>query len=328
MKLLLVFFVVLSSAYVLARLASGLHLMASPGEHRKHAEPTPMVGGIAIFIGIVTGLYISGLRDLSLLPSMTLLCFVGVLDDRFKLPSWLRFAAQALATYLMIKLTGVQLVNLGGLFSGTDLLLHQSSIPFTIFATIGVINAVNMSDGLDGLASSLLILVTLTLIFLGFQPASFAWVVVAATAGFLFWNLRVFRRSARVFMGDAGSTLLGLVIAYFLITASQRPNAVFPPVTALWLLALPLIDAVTVLLMRPIRGYSPFAADRTHYHHVLLRQGLSVNQTLSVILLTQSLLIGVGVLMLQFAVPQHIQLATFLAGFVVYFCYLLKITRK
>jgi len=321
-----VFFLSAFSCWALSRLAPKLKLLALPGEHRAHEDPTPMVGGLAIYIALTFGLLLdSGYK--SFLPCLFLLCAVGALDDRYALPSVVRFIAQGLAAYLMILLTGVSLLDLGYLFSfDNKVLLGSWSTPMTIFAVIGVINAVNMSVGIDGLAGSLVFLVLTAFLLIGNPNQGLILISLAAIGGFLFWNLRLGRLSAHVFMGDAGSTMLGLLLAYLLIQHSQFTDGIWP-VTALWLLALPLIDAVAVLLVRPLRGASPFTADRIHYHHQLIDRGVSVNGTLAIALVLQGLLIAFGVFLLQMRVADHIQLAIFLSVFVCYFVSLLWFTR-
>jgi len=326
LSLLIVLLISSVSTWGLAKLAPEMGLLAEPGEHRQHQRATPMVGGIAIYFAILSGLFLVDNSYVWLMPSLLILTLVGVIDDRYKLPSWSRFIAQGLAAYLMIHLTGVQLTSLGEVFSDTNYVLDAWSTPLTIFACIGVINAINMSDGLDGLAGSMVFLVLLGSVILGASNQGLTFVCCAALLGYLVWNVRLFRPTAKVFMGDAGSTTLGLIVAYSLIKASQSPE-VFPPVTALWLLALPLADAVAVLIVRPLRGRSPFSADRIHYHHLLLKRNLSVNQVLIVALAIQSVLIGLGIYLLNSGVSEEQQLILFLFGFALYFLRLLWFTK-
>ncbi len=305
-----------SSVYGLIKLAPSLRLLAVPGGHRKHQNATPMVGGIAIYIGLIIGCLGLNHPSFGLMCCLTLMCFVGALDDRYALPSIFRFFIQGLIVYLMIRLTGVQLHSLGTLFSSKELLLGNWSIPLTIFACIGVINAINMSDGLDGLAGSIVFIVMMSLLLVG-SAEPVIIISLFSIAGFLTWNLRIGRAQARAFLGDAGSTMLGLLLAYLLIKYSQSPTG-FTPVTALWILALPLIDAVAVLVVRPLNGKSPFQADRLHYHHQLIDRGLSVNKVLLIALITQGLFIFIGLWMWQQGVNENIQLILFLILFFVY----------
>ena len=322
-----VFLMVVVVIRLLAHYAPDMKLLAVPGKHRQHEVPTPMVGGIGIYVGLLLGLFLIGASYLQLMPSLLLLCIAGALDDRYSLPSWSRFLVQGLAVYLMIELTGVQLASLGFLVtSDTEVLVGKWSVALTIFASIGVINAVNMSDGLDGLAGSMLCIVLLTLIVLKAPQSELAFVGLLSIAGFLFWNLRVLRSRAVVFMGDAGSTMLGLLIAYLLIDFSQTAQAI-APVTALWILALPLMDAVAVLIVRPLVGRSPFAADRIHYHHQLADKGLSVNTVIAVSLGAQIILIMIGIGLWGLKIAENIQLALFLGLFSFYFYRLLKYAR-
>jgi len=325
----IVFAITVAAVYVFSKLAPSLGLLALPGEHRLHQNPTPMVGGIAIYLGLLVGLLLIDNSFSLLLPSLLLMCVVGLLDDRYKLPSWSRFVAQGVAAYLMMLLCNVALVDLGFLFSSTDRILMSPSwsIGMTIFASIGVINAINMSDGLDGLAGSLVSVVLVTLLLIGHPSSGLIMVALASIAGFLFWNLRIGRSQAKAFMGDAGSTMLGLLLAYLLIHYSQVEGD-FWPVTALWFLALPLIDAVAVLIVRPMRGGSPFAADRVHYHHQLLDRGLSVNVSLLIAIALQILFVVIGIVLWHVRVAEHLQLALFLFIFFIYLARLYYFSGK
>lgn len=326
-KLFGVFLVSAVSCWCLAKAAPRLKLIAVPGEHRTHQGSTPMVGGLAIYIALMVGLLFDNSFK-GLIPCLFLLCTVGTLDDRYALPAVVRFIAQGIAAYLMVKLTGVRLIDLGYLFSfDNKVLLGDWSTAMTVFASIGVINAINMSDGIDGLAGGLVFLLLFALLLIGNPNQGMILIAMAAIAGFLFWNLRIVRSRAAVFMGDAGSTMLGLLLAYLLIQYSQFKSGIWP-ITALWLLALPLIDAVAVLLVRPLRGKSPFAADRIHYHHQFVDRGMSVNATLAIALVLQSLFIILGVFLWQKRVADHFQLMLFLVFFACYVGSLLWFTRS
>jgi len=321
-SLILVFLITLALAHGLGLMAKPLGLLAIPGQHRLHQYATPMVGGIAIYLGMLAGLLIVSPVFYKLMPSLFLLCAVGALDDRYKLPSWIRFIAQGLAVYVMIKLTGVQLNTLGYLVSGSELMTGKWSGPLTVLASIGVINGINMSDGLDGLAGSLVLMILVALLLFGSPDQELILVSISAVAGFLVWNLRLFRNYAKLYLGDAGSTMLGLLLAYLLIHASQNEvntsSFNLSPVDALWLMALPLIDAVAVLLVRPLFGKSPFAADRTHYHHVLLDRGWGTNVTLIIALLAQLGFIMLGIWMQSAGWHESTRFFIFLAVYGIY----------
>lgn len=307
----------LLAALVLKKYAVQMELLSKPDEYRLHFENTPVVGGLAIYFAVLLGYILFDRSFAMLLPCLLFLTLVGMLDDRYNLNSMLRILAQVIAAYAMIKLTGVELTSLGFLHPDKEVILGSWSTPVTVFAVVGVINAVNMSDGMDGLAGGLVVLCLAALIYANSPDLLLIMITLGAVLGFLSLNARIVRSRAKVFMGDAGSTMLGLLLAYLLIRYSQIEKGIWP-VTALWFLALPLIDAVSVLIVRPLRGKSPFSADRIHYHHQLIDRGWSVNKALFLILLIQSALIALGVVAWKMRVADHLQLAVFLLLFVLY----------
>lgn len=282
---------------VLRRLAPRIGLLDIPDARKQHASPTPLVGGLAVFGALAiagTPILASGggvpaAPVLSLLGGGLLMVVTGFVDDLRDLTPATRFAAQILAALLMIFGGGVVLADLGGMTPDASLLsLGWFAVPFTVFATLGVINALNMCDGLDGLSGSLA-LVSL----LGLLAAAGLWgtefnvlmlaMVAAAVIGFLLFNLRLPGRSrASVFLGDAGSMFLGYTLTWFTVSLSQGEGRVIPPAAALWFLMVPIFDAVAMMLRRIVRGRSPFAPDREHLHHVFLLAGFSVNQTVGI----------------------------------------------
>lgn len=320
--------VTLLAAWLLGSVAERAGLLAHPGAHRQHQRPTPMVGGLAMFCGLAYFILLFDPQLKALLPSLLLLVLVGAMDDRFHLASGLRLLVQGIAAVLMIHFTGAELVSLGFLLSDQEVLLGRWSSALTVFATIGVINAINMSDGLDGLAGSLVLTILLIVWLIGGQATNFLFAVVLVISAFLSLNLRIGRPHARIFMGDAGSTMLGFLVAYVLIINSQGPYPVLEPATTLWLVALPLMDAVAVMLIRPLRGQSPFAADRIHYHHLIQARGFSVNQTLCIVLAVQLLLSGIAITAQLIGVNHTIMFYLFMALFAVYTLVLLLHTRE
>lgn len=315
---------------LLRRLAPALGLVDVPDERKQHAAPTPLVGGLAIFLGLgltalgllATGWLAPSPPVLSLLVGGSLMVVVGAIDDARDLSPGIRFAAQAAAALLMIFGGGVVLTDLGGMTpSGETLALGWLAAPFTIFATIGIINALNMCDGLDGLSGSLA-LVSLSGLFV----AALAWgtpltilplaMLAAAVVGFLAFNLRLPGRSrAAVFMGDAGSMFLGFALTWFTVSMSQGEGRAFPPAAALWFLMVPIFDTVTMMLRRILRGRSPFSPDREHLHHVFLLAGFSVNQTVALMAGLNALGGLVGLAAVYFRWPElWVALGFLLAG--------------
>jgi UDP-GlcNAc:undecaprenyl-phosphate GlcNAc-1-phosphate transferase len=328
------FVVTIAAVVLLARNALKFGLIDKPSGHREHHRYIPLVGGIAMFIGLGCGWWWAG-APLSLLIACFLLVACGIWDDMHELPSSVRFFFQVLACGIMIYWGGIILADLGDLFRSGDLvLLGRWAVALTIFGAVGIINAINMSDGMDGLAACLTLLSAGCVLILAMaggmsQSAVELGIFVSVVTAFLLFNLRFSNnKPARVFMGDAGSMLLGFVLAWYLIKHTQSPNKLFPPVIALWLVALPLFDAVGVLIRRTLKGRPPFKADRMHYHHYLLAMGLSVNKTLWVIVLTTLALIAIGLAGYYSGVPEHILFYSFLTLFLFYLLFMEGLERK
>lgn len=310
-------------------LAVRVGLVDSPDVRKHHDGEVPLVGGVAMFAGFLFGVLsldapLSHWRPL--FAGGALLVIVGVLDDFRELSTRMRFAAQILAALLMVLWGGVEIKDLGTLgWWGGVVGLGTFTVPLTVFAAVGVINAVNMSDGTDGLAGGLVLVALLCLLGValatGRSPDSkVLMLLAAAVAAFLAFNVRALgRRCAWVFMGDAGSMFLGLALAWFFIELSQGPERAIAPVTALWILALPLFDTVAIMVRRALHGRSPFAADRQHLHHMLLRLGFSVDQVVWLMCLVSAMFACIGLLAEHYHVPEALMFYLFLGLFALYF---------
>jgi UDP-GlcNAc:undecaprenyl-phosphate GlcNAc-1-phosphate transferase len=318
-----------SLAVVLRPLAVALGLVDRPSGRKIHAGDIPLIGGIAIFLGtgiaLLAYVLLTEEGKLLILPIAIflvagfILLAVGIWDDLRDLPPVVRFIAQVLAALLMILGGGPVIRDLGMLsFSDTLVSTGVLAVPFTVFVTVGIINAINMSDGLDGLCGNLT-MVSL----LGLGTAASLWgdsadfqlinIFSAAVAGFLIFNQRmVWQPRALIFLGDAGSMLLGFVLAWFTIEISQPPIDAVSPAAALWFVALPVMDTVGVMLRRMLSGLSPFHADSQHLHHLLIQAGFSVAETLLLLGLCAVGGITVGLLGTWFEVPDLLLAGLFL----------------
>ena len=309
-------------------------LVDLPDARKSHHGPIPLIGGIAIFAAVavaclvpgVTGLSASVPDILSFLLAGLLLVGVGLVDDFIELSPAVRFVAQAVAALAMVFGAGVVLTDLGGLTpSGSILQLGVLAIPFTIFTTVGVINALNMCDGMDGLSG------TQALISLaGFAIALTLWgepadltlltVLGGGVIGFLLFNMRLPGRSrAAIFLGDAGSMFLGFALTWFAISLSQDPGRVLKPAAALWFIMVPIMDAVAMMLRRVVKGRSPFAPDREHLHHIFLLAGYSVNQTVAIMAALSAAGVAVGLASTWLDLPDLVIAGAFLGAGLLYF---------
>lgn len=315
-------------------LARRIGLVDRPGERKAHEGAVPLVGGIAMFLGftfavLLLDVPLSGLRALFL--GAALLVVVGVLDDFHELSASSRFLGQILAALVMSLWGGVVLLDFGHLFTTESLLgLGLLAVPWTVFSTVGVINALNMSDGLDGLSGSIALVALMSLVWIAAsagQGGAMAVLLVASAAvfGFLLFNWRIpGRRQAMVFMGDAGSMWLGFLLTWFLITLSQGEGRAMTPVTALWILALPLFDTISVMIRRIGSKRSPFDADHEHLHHAFLRAGFTVTQTVAIETVIAAAFAAFGLWALHAAIPEPVMFYSFA---VVSFLYLVVISR-
>ncbi len=313
---------------LLRPVALHIGLIDQPGERKVHSDGVPLVGGLAMFCGFAIAaltLEQAFTPYRSFFAAVAVLMIVGVLDDMRELSSRSRFAAQIIAAAMMAWWGGIVLEDLGGLGGGAQLVgLGILAVPFTIFATVGVINALNMIDGMDGLAGGLSLVALAGLAFVAHDAGlsdrrDLLLLLSVCVLAFLVFNVRApGRGQALVFMGDAGSMFLGFAITWFLIDMSQGPGRVMSPVTALWLLLIPLFDTVWLLIRRPLTGRPPTAADAEHVHHVLQMIGLGVNATFGLLMLLAAGFAAAGIAASKLAVPESVMFWVFIAMFLAY----------
>lgn len=263
------------------RLAPALGLMDQPGGRKQHARQTPVVGGIALVAALLPMAFLPVdpvLRDVWGFGTL-MLFLLGWLDDISNLGSRLRFLLHLLAGLFLVP-AGLVLQHLGDITGFGVLELGLLAVPVTLFAVSAGINAMNMVDGIDGLLGVLTV-VPLALIASIAHKAGLvferdlALCLLAGMGVFLAFNFRFpWVQHAHTFMGDAGSTVIGFNLAFLLI--SLAVHGAMPGVLALYLLALPLLDAAGVILRRRLRGVSAATPGRDHLHHLLLDAGFSV----------------------------------------------------
>jgi len=293
----------LSVAFCLGfrELAREWYLIDVPDARKTHDGNVPLCGGIAIFLSFSAAalltLGVSGHANaVTLLPGLVLILVTGVLDDRFNLPVAPRLAIQLLAAFLMLGMAGVWQIYLGlaadaiaapAAASGDTLLQLLSGPLFLLVALafiVGLVNAVNMSDGVDGLAGSASAAAFFWLAVIGFGVGEHrlglqGLALAAACLGFLVFNMRHrWRAKASLFLGDGGSTFLGAALAGFILILAGGTTAIPFPVL-IWIVIVPVIDTLSLIVRRVSARRSPFSPDRQHLHHLLMDAGLSCGQT-------------------------------------------------
>ncbi|MDO1528154.1 undecaprenyl/decaprenyl-phosphate alpha-N-acetylglucosaminyl 1-phosphate transferase [Fulvimonas sp. R45] len=270
---------------ILVRWSASLGLVDRPNVRKHHVGEIPLVGGLSVFIGMLAGaLWLGGFGHFVhvLLATAATLALLGALDDRYDLSVRARLLVQTIAILAVIATTGVYIHSLGSLF-GHELMLGWLGIPFTVVAVIGLLNAFNMMDGIDGLAGSLSLVSIGAILLYGnaaqvHGPAALMLLMGAALLPYLAANLGLVGR--KVFLGDAGSMVLGYLFAWTLIDFSQGNPRHLSPVDVLWCVALPVLDTLAVMYRRLRQGKSPFKPDRGHIHHIIMGAGLGPRSTL------------------------------------------------
>jgi UDP-GlcNAc:undecaprenyl-phosphate GlcNAc-1-phosphate transferase len=298
-RLLLTFVIALSVTMALLPLlvmvAKRLGFLDVPGERKVHSSNTPRVGGIAMVTGMLlaTMLVNGNWRDLTLvLVAIVVIAIFGAWDDHSNLDFRLKFLGQIAASLLVILAANVVIMRVP--FWHAEALPLILAVPLTLFALLGTTNAVNLADGLDGLAGGMMLISFGAIAALG-RSAGDAGVTIMAVAamGGILGFLRFNTHPASVFMGDAGSQALGFIAGVLSILLTRTDSAL-SPVLPLFLLGLPILDTVLVMVRRIREGRSPFRPDNNHIHHRLLRLGFDKHEAVVMIYVVHATIVATG----------------------------------
>ena len=303
---------------ILRPLATYLRLTDQPGGRKDHVGEIPLVGGIAMFLGMVAGMSVVAGTEPStwyLLLAGTLLVIAGALDDRQGLHYVIRLAAQVAATLIMVFGAGLIIADLGSPFGMGIIHLGPVAVVGTLLVTMTVINGFNFIDGVDGLAGSIALVALCAVALAGGAAATtpLALVAMAAIIGFLVFNFpHDGENRLRTFMGDAGSTLLGLVVVWLTIAISQGDARQISPVVGLWFALVPIADFLTCFVRRIAQGRSPFSAGRDHFHHLLLLAGLTARQVVGLLTGAATVYAGIGLLGAAIGAPDWLMFSVWI----------------
>ena len=256
-----------------------------PDGRKEHSLPIPTMGGIAIITGMMVSLFLwfpfnNQMAQICFFFSITVLFGLGIMDDLKDLSARYKFIIQT-GLAALIALSDIRITSFNGLFGINELSL-AAQYTFTILAVVGITNAFNLIDGIDGLAGGLGFMSLITIgIFLtmsgDMNTALIAFALAGGILAFLYFNFN----PARIFMGDTGSLVLGFVIAVLCIRLMQvnvfALNPVLPhaPLFVLGIVLIPVFDTLRVFALRIWKGKSPFIADKTHIHHLLTNNGFT-----------------------------------------------------
>ena len=320
-------------------IAANIGLVDKPDARKRHLGHVPLIGGIAIYFTMLVAsqLFIKESQLVNLyLISCSFMVLIGALDDFYDISARARLVAQLLIASILVMGAGHALYSMGDLFGFGEIKLGMIAIPVTLLAVATAINAFNMTDGIDGLVGVLGIVTFSSLCVLFYWNNNqdlfiISAIFVSALSAFLLFNLGGLRRIfGKIFMGDAGSMLIGLSVIWLLVLGTQSEQNSFRPVTALWIIAIPLMDMFAVMHRRVRKGKSPLSADRDHLHHIFMRFGFSPRQALCLITLIASILAGIGLTGEYYLIPGPVMLLAFLLLFIVYdfsFIHIWKFTR-
>ncbi|MBA5870410.1 MAG: hypothetical protein GDA68_10500 [Nitrospira sp. CR2.1] len=301
-----VFFSFITSLFICMALIPPLQLNAGrwsfmdlPGERKVHANPIPRIGGIAFGFAALLSVFFWVPQDPVITPvlvSATIILGFGIWDDRANLNYRTKLVGQLLAVLVVVVIGHIRFEQIPFFFAEEAPL--WLSLPLTVVFLVGASNAVNLSDGLDGLAGGLAFLTFAGIAYLAYLSHDTTVLVLAAGfLGGLLGFLRYNTYPARIFMGDAGSQLLGFSMGVLVLLMGDPARAPFPMPVGLLVLGLPFLDTLAVMGQRLAKGRSPFIGDRNHVHHKLLALGLSHYEAVIVIYGIQAVMVGLAYLL-------------------------------
>lgn len=309
-------------------LAVRLGFVDRPGGRKLHGQEVPLIGGVAIFFGFcfaLLSLPISLQNYRGMVAGGSLLLVMGVVDDFRELNSKLRLFGQIAAGLLLIFWGNLHVNSLGNIFSLGDISLGFWSIPLTLIMVVGFLNAMNMVDGQDGLAGGIALGQVIWLGYLCCQIQRQIDFYILIILGlllivFLIFNMRLpWQKHATIFLGDAGSTFIAFIIAWFAIDIGQN-GGVVKPVVILWILALPVFDLLHVCIVRFVQRKSVLSPSLDHLHHLLHRAGLDVAISTWALITLSFGLGATGVFLNYLQVPEGWQFSAWLVALGAYLC--------
>ena len=301
LNIIIGFLTSLISLIIFRPFAIKYNLIDFPNERKNHIGNIPLIGGVCVFLGLLIPylLFIEFDKFSSVLIITSLFILIhGVFDDFKNLKAPTKIVFQILVSSIMIYFTDVKLENFGDLFGiSYPLQLGIFSFPITIVAVIALTNAINMIDGLDGLASGIVLIAITGIVFLSLIPvvsplSSLLITIASALLPFIIFNISS-SKNIKVFLGDGGSLFLGYVISWSLIYSAENINN-FRPSFALWCVAIPLFDFFTVIIIRIVKKQSVMIARKDHIHHFLEKFGFSKKLTLLIIIFSGFLILLIG----------------------------------
>lgn len=306
-----------------------------PGGRKKHQNPVPVVGGLAVFMGVsITLIALFSQSAQIFWLGCCALVLISCMDDRMTLRAGHRFVLHCIIVMLVAYFSNTSLSQLGNLLGFGPINLAHGRMLFTAFAVVGVINAVNMMDGMDGLTACVSLAELGLLLFLALSghfmlESLLITTCMGALLAFLCFNFpNQLSGKYKVFLGDTGSMFIGLILAWLCTRLTQTPAHLYPPVLMLWIVALPVMDTLHVMLNRKARGVSVFKPDRRHIHHILLGLGFHPRQIVAILTLVAFSLGLMGIFLSKIGTSEAWLLAGIMLIFCLYYGFVLQLKKR
>jgi len=336
-SLITAFFISFLAIPRLIEFAHKLKVFDNGGDRASHEGSTPFFGGIAIFTGVICSLlFWADIEDIQyILVSILIVFIVGLIDDLRQITAFKKLIGQIIATLILIFFGDLQIDSMHGVLGVYDLPIWISTL-FTIFVVIVITNGFNLIDGVDGLAGGVGVIATSCFGFVSVMigqndMALIAFTLSGALIGFLKYNYY----PARIFMGDTGSLVVGMILSvlaintikFGLITEDFKlPNK--GPLLAIVILAIPLFDSLRVFIVRTSKGVGPFSPGRDHIHHALLDLGFGHKRTALILYFISTLLIFGSYFLLELNVNLSIAILALFSYFLLFIPFYILRKRK
>ena len=319
-NLLFLFLFQLFFIFFFKYVAFKVNLLDFPDSRKRHQGNIPLTGGLSIYFPVLLSLFLIDIQLEILIIYLTsfIVLIVGVFDDKFNLGVISRFFFQIVSVLIVIGF-GIYISNLGNLFGLSSTYFSGLGIVFTFLCVIGFTNSINFVDGLDGLASGLIINTLLSIYFFSYLDNEYMnsnlhiiIFLILTTSVFFFANFGII--FPKIFLGDSGSTFLGFVTGFLLIYYTQI-NKNFHPVLAVWATSIPTFDFISVFFRRILKRINPFKPDRRHLHFILISIGYKPSFISLTIIILAIILSSIGFLSYKYLGP--------IQSFVIYFLFLI-----
>ncbi len=304
------------------RIAKYKNIVDNPDARKLQRIPIPVMGGVVVVFGILVGIMSYSIfgnfnNMFAVIAAVVVIMFVGLVDDIHSLSPRIRFIIEIFIVLYLVYATGNQINNFHDLW-GVAILPRWASVPLTVFACVGIINAINLIDGVDGYSSGYCVMASLYFGFTFFKLGNMQMVTLAAimiAALIPFFCCNVFGKHSKMFIGDAGTLSMGVLISTFvrnMLTATTDPTPIASNLglipLSLAIMSIPIFDTLRVMSARIVRGTSPFYPDKTHLHHAFIDLGFSHIGTTVSILCMNTIVVATWYIAYKLGVSVNVQL--------------------